>query len=54
MLPGELGWFGIGPARGNYDGLQFDEIEYLMCKSLALDAPISLQTSFSRMDSHPH
>jgi hypothetical protein len=53
MTPGELGWFGIGPKSGNYDGLQFDEIEYLMCKSLALDAPISLQTSFSRMESHP-
>ena len=53
MTPGELGWFGVGPASGNYDGLQFDEIEYLMCKSMALDAPISLQTGFSRMDSHP-
>lgn len=53
MLPGELGWFGINPARGNYDGLQFDEIEYLMCKSLALDAPISLQTSFTAMEAHP-
>jgi hypothetical protein len=53
MTPGELGWFGIGPKRGNYDGLQFDEIEYLMCKSLAYNAPISLQTSFARMEAHP-
>lgn len=53
MTPGELGWFGIGPKSGNYDGLQFDEIEYLMCKSLAYDSPISLQTSFSRMEAHP-
>ena len=53
MTPGELGWFGIGPASGNYDGLQFDEIEYLMTKSLAYNAPISLQTSFSRMEAHP-
>lgn len=53
MTPGELGWFGIGPKSGQYDGLQFDEIEYLMCKSLAHDAPISLQTSFARMDAHP-
>jgi len=53
MTPGELGWFGIGPARGNYDGLQFDEIEYLMCKSLAYNAPISLQTSFASMEAHP-
>jgi hypothetical protein len=53
MTPGELGWFGIGPKSGNYDGLQYDEIEYLMCKSLAYNAPISLQTSFARMESHP-
>lgn len=53
MTPGELGWFGIGPKSGNYDGLQFDEIEYLMCKSMGYNAPISLQTSFSRMESHP-
>jgi hypothetical protein len=53
MIPGELGWFGIGPKSGQYDGLQFDEIEYLMCKSLAYNAPISLQTSFSRMEAHP-
>ncbi len=53
MIPGELGWFGINPKCGNYDGLQFDEIEYLMCKSLAYNAPISLQTSFSGMEAHP-
>ena len=53
MTPGELGWFGIGPRSGKYDGLQFDEVEYLMCKSLAYDAPISLQTSFARMEAHP-
>jgi len=53
MIPGELGWFGIGPKHEGYDGLQFDEVEYLMCKSLALDAPISLQTSFARMEAHP-
>ena len=53
MIPGELGWFGINPADGEYDGLQYDEVEYLMCKSLAYDAPISLQTSFARMEQHP-
>jgi hypothetical protein len=52
MTPGELGWFGIGPKSGNYDGLQYDEIEYLMVKSLAYNAPISLQTSFARMEAH--
>ncbi len=53
MMPAELGWFGIGPKSGNYDGLQFDEIEYLLCKSMAYNAPISLQTSFRRMEAHP-
>jgi hypothetical protein len=53
MMPGELGWFGIWPKGENTDGLQFDEVEYLMCKSLAYDVPISLQTSFSSMEAHP-
>ena len=53
MTPGELGWFGINPKSGKYDGLQFDEIEYLMCKSLAHNAPISLQTGFAQMERHP-
>lgn len=53
MLPGELGWFGINPKHGDYAGLQFDEIEYLMAKSLGHNAPISLQTSFAAMDAHP-
>jgi hypothetical protein len=52
MTPGELGWFGIWPKDKHYDGLQLDEIEYLMVKSLAYDAPISLQTTFDQMDAH--
>jgi hypothetical protein len=53
MMPAELGWFGIWPAGENTDGLQLDEFEYLLCKSLALDAPISLQTTVSSMEAHP-
>ncbi len=53
MVPGELGWFGIWPKGQHADGLQLDETEYLMAKSLAYDAPISLETSFGQMDSHP-
>lgn len=53
MMPAELGWFGIWPAEENTDGLQLDEFEYLLCKSLALDAPISLQTGISTMEKHP-
>jgi len=53
MMPGELGWFGIWPKGKHTDGLQLDEIEYLLCKSLAHDAPISLETSFRQMDAHP-
>jgi hypothetical protein len=52
LIPGELGWFGIWPKTDKVPGLQLDEIEYLMAKSLALNAPISFQTSFSQMDKH--
>ena len=52
-IPGELGWFGIWPKGKDTDGLQLDEIEYLMCRSLAYDVPISLQTSFGQMERHP-
>jgi len=53
LMPGELGWFGIWPKQKNTDGLQLDEMEYLMCKSLGYDAPISLETSFRQMEAHP-
>ena len=53
MMPGELGWFGIWPKGKDTDGLQLDEVEYLMAKSLGHDAPISLETSFREMASHP-
>lgn len=53
MLPGELGWFGIWPRGKESEGLQLDEMEYLMARSLAYDAPVSLQTSFRSMDAHP-
>jgi hypothetical protein len=53
MMPGELGWFGIWPRQENTDGLQLDEIEYLMAKSLGYDVPVSLQTSFASMGAHP-
>ena len=52
LIPGELGWFGIWPKTDKVPGLQLDKIEYLMVKSLALNAPISFQTSFSQMDKH--
>jgi hypothetical protein len=52
LMPGELGWFGIWPKQKNTDGLQLDEAEYLMCKSLGYDVPISLETGFSQMESH--
>lgn len=53
LMPAELGWFGIWPAGENTDGLQLDEVEYLMCRSLAYDLPVSLETSFTQMDRHP-
>ncbi|MBN1442068.1 MAG: carbon-nitrogen hydrolase family protein [Planctomycetes bacterium] len=53
LMPAELGWFGIWPENDYSDGLQLDEFEYLMVKSLAYDQPISLQTSFAQMEKHP-
>lgn len=53
MMPGELGWFGIWPRGERTDGLQLDEVEYLMVRSLAWGAPVSLQASFTQMDRHP-
>ena len=57
MMPGELGWFGVWPRQQRHgrqiEGLQLDEIEYLLCRSVAFDCPISLQTSFSEMERHP-
>ncbi|MDY0169479.1 MAG: hypothetical protein RBS80_23255 [Thermoguttaceae bacterium] len=52
VMTGEL----ISPTelrlRVEYDGLQLDEIEYLMCKSLGYDVPISLQTGFAQLEAH--
>ncbi len=53
LMPGELGWFGIWPKGEHTDGLQLDETEYLMVRSLAHDAPVSLETGFGEMDRHP-
>ena len=53
LMPGELGWFGIWARGKEYDGLQLDEFEYLMGKSLAYDAPVSLETGFGQMESTP-
>jgi len=43
LLPGQLGWWAIFGPDGNRDAELPDEIEYLCCKSLALDAPMSFQ-----------
>ena len=43
LLPAQLGWWAVfGPNR-HHDAELPDEIEYLCCKSLALDAPMSFQ-----------
>ncbi|OGV66744.1 MAG: hypothetical protein A3K19_01095 [Lentisphaerae bacterium RIFOXYB12_FULL_65_16] len=53
FIPGELGWFGIW-GKGKYsDGLQLDEAEYLMAKSLAYNLPLSFETSIGQMEAHP-
>ncbi len=57
MMPGELGWFGVWPRQTCHgrevEGLQLDELEYLLCRSVAFDSPVSLQTSFSELGRHP-
>lgn len=57
MMPGELGWFGLWPRQKRFgrqiEGLQLDEIEYLLCRSAAFDCPVSLQTSFRDIERHP-
>ncbi len=57
MMPGELGWFGVWPRQQRYgrevEGLQLDEVEYLLCRSVAYDCPVSLQTSFGELGKHP-
>ncbi|MBN1420650.1 MAG: carbon-nitrogen hydrolase family protein [Planctomycetes bacterium] len=53
LIPGELGWFGLWPPSGSNPGLQLDEIEYLLAKSLAFDAPISIETSPGNLAAHP-
>ena len=57
MMPGELGWFGVWPRQQRYgrevEGLQLDELEYLLCRSVAFDCPVSLQTRFRDLDQHP-
>jgi len=57
MMPGELGWFGVWPRQQRYgrevEGLQIDELEYLLCRAMAFDCPVSLQTRFSDLDKHP-
>jgi hypothetical protein len=61
LFSGEFGWFGIWSARTytydeiehHVDGLQLDETEYLMCKCLSINSPLSLETTFSSMDAYP-
>jgi len=57
MMPGELGWFGVWPRQQRHgrevEGLQLDEMEYLLCRSVAFDCPVSLQTGFGELDKHP-
>jgi predicted amidohydrolase len=53
LIPGELGWFGLWPPSTSNPGLRLDEIEYLLGKSLAHGAPISIETSLASIEGHP-
>ena len=56
-MPGELGWFGVWPRQQwhgrEIGGLQLDEAEYLLCRSVAFDCAASLKASFRDLDLHP-
>lgn len=43
LLPGQLGWWVILGPTENYDAETPDEMEYLCCKALGYNVPISLQ-----------
>lgn len=43
LLPAELGWWAILGPSANWDAQFPDEIEYLCCKALGYDAPMSFQ-----------
>ena len=49
MIPGELGGIGVWPRHTRegreIEGLQLDELEYLLCRSVAYDCPAALQTA---------
>lgn len=57
MMPGELGRFGVWPRQKvggrDVEGLQLDELEYLLCRSVAFDCPVSLQTSLGELERNP-
>ena len=44
LLPAELGWWAILGPTHDHRAETRDEIEYLCCKALALDAPMSFQS----------
>lgn len=56
-MPGELGWFGVWPRQTlggrAVEGLQLDELEYLLCRSVAFDCPVSLRTTFGELEKNP-
>lgn len=49
MIPGELGGIGVWPRHTRegreIEGLQLDELEYLLCRSVAYDCPAALLTT---------
>jgi len=43
LLPAQLGWWAIFGSNRHHDAELPDEVEYLCCKAMALDAPMSFQ-----------
>jgi hypothetical protein len=57
MIPGELGGIGVWPRHPRegreIEGIQLDEIEYLLCRSVAYDCPVSLQAGGGELARNP-
>ncbi len=52
FLPAELGWWGFLDYAPDHPATTPDEVEYYTVRMLALDAPISLQTSLKELEAN--
>jgi len=48
FMPVDIGWYGIGQER-----LTFDDIEYVLCRSIGYDSSLGWSTPVAALDSYP-